>query len=620
MKHSLLPCLLLLVLMIPLFLLPSFAPAEAANPKVYILADGSVQGTSSIQRNGDVYTLVGDIAGPLIVQKDNVVIDGAGHTLVGGNGRGIVLADRHDVTLKNARVTLDGGYIINVESATDCALIRNTLIGTPQPIPGLPPPTSPLIGPIAINFLHSQNITVKDNTITNFFYALSLDASEGHTITGNTLTDGILGIAIENTSDCVFRNNHLRNCSFSVSTFQGGDLSNDLDSSNTVNGQPIYYWVNTKDRTVPSDAAYIVLVKCANIAVKNSSPQGVCIVSTIDSAISNVTLGMWTMNLRGDGINLLASSRISITGSVVHDKGIGITIENSLNTTVSGNDISNQITKGIDLVNVADTVISGNTFNNNNYGIGCTPHGLSNGAVVGTTVVSNNFTGNDCAVNVCGGMKICNNFFDSNEVGIMFSGYSGNTVTENVFSHNKNALYFSDSSGNSIYLNNFLENEHQVTDAGVNSTLTQPTKVSPSRRSMQLMASNVDGVNFLPPPPPSHNQYDNGSRGNYWIDYTGSDSNGDGIGDTAYYLYENNQDRYPLLNPLAIHPIQVPQVPEVPDGETTIVGGLSPSPSHSPQETESFPITLAIATIASVVVVGAGLLVYFKKRNGSRSP
>jgi len=320
------------------------------------------------------------------------------------------------------------------------------------------------------------------------------------------------------------------------------------------------------------------------------------------------------MNLRGDGINLLDSSRISITGSVVHDKGIGIKIENSLNTTVSGNDISDQITTGIDLVSAVDTVISGNTFNNNNYGIGCTPYELPRGAVVGTSVVSNNFTGNDCAVNVCGGMNIRNNFFDSNEVGIMFSGYSGNTVTENVFSHNKNGLYFSDSSGNSIYLNNFLENEHQVTDAGVNSTLTQPAKVSFPSGSMQLMASNVDGVNFLPPPPPSRNQYDNGSRGNYWIDYTGSDSNGDGIGDTAYYLYENNQDRYPLLNPLAIQPVQVPQVPEVPDGETTIVGGASPSPSPSPQETESFPTSYSMGFVALIIAALLGSIVYILKR------
>lgn len=609
MKHSLLPCLLLFVLLMPLFLFPSFAPAEAASPKVYILADGSVQGTSSIQRNGDVYTLVGDVVGPLYVQKDNVVIDGAGYTVTGANGRGIVLSQRHGVTVKDTRVTLDGGHIIDVSDAADCALIGNTLVGTPGPISG----------PIAIHFLHSQRITVKDNTITNFFEALSLGASSGHTITGNTITDGVLGISIENTTGCVLRNNNLRNCGFSVSTFRGSELDNDLDTSNTVNGKPIYYWVNVKDQAVPSDAAYIALVKCANITVSGVNPQGICIVSTSDSAISNVNLGKVTMNQRGDGINLLDSSSISIIDSVVHDKGIGIKIENSSNTLVSGNNISNQITKGIDLVNAADTVISGNTFTNNNLGIGCTPYSLSSGAVVGTTVAYNNFTGNDNAVRVCGDMKINNNVFNHNEVGIIFSDYSGNTVTENIFSNNKNALYFSASSGNSIYLNNFLENEHQVTDAGAGNSQTQPTKASSnSIGSVQLVAAHVDGVNFLPPPPPSHNQYDDGAKGNYWIDYTGSDGNRDGIGDTAYYLYEGNQDNHPLMNPVTIStavmtPTQIPQ--PTPTSSTNL-----PQGSTEPTDTGisqgigilQLPIEYVVLAIAALIAA-VGLLVYFKK-------
>jgi hypothetical protein len=49
-----------------------------------------------------------------------------------------------------------------------------------------------------------------------------------------------------------------------------------------------------------------------------------------------------------------------------------------------------------------------------------------------------------------------------------------------------------------------------------------------------------------------NNLWDNYSIGNYWSDYTGTDGNGDGIGDTPYVINADNQDNYPLMAPTKV--------------------------------------------------------------------
>jgi hypothetical protein len=53
----------------------------------------------------------------------------------------------------------------------------------------------------------------------------------------------------------------------------------------------------------------------------------------------------------------------------------------------------------------------------------------------------------------------------------------------------------------------------------------------------------------------STNIWDNGTTGNYWSNYNGTDNDGNGIGDLPYIINENNQDNYPLMNTADIEAI-----------------------------------------------------------------
>ena len=98
--------------------------------------------------------------------------------------------------------------------------------------------------------------------------------------------------------------------------------------------------------------------------------------------------------------------------------------------------------------------------------------------------------------------------------------------------------------------------------------------------------------------------WDNGTIGNYWEDYDGTDGNGDGVGDFPYVItgvkWDTDvggivsvvcgQDNYPLVVPFEN------------------LSASATSPVLTP-----FSTTIIIASLITVAVVGMGLVIYFKK-------
>jgi len=121
---------------------------------------------------------------------------------------------------------------------------------------------------------------------------------------------------------------------------------------------------------------------------------------------------------------------------------------------------------------------------------------------------------------------ISGNYLTNNQVGIHFSSDTmNNTIVGNNIKNNSLGIGIAGSSDNIFYNNNFINNSCHVSDMGI---------------------SLPDVVSL------SVNLWDNGVTGNYWSNYTGQDINGDDIGDSPHFIYENNQDNYPLMAPVDI--------------------------------------------------------------------
>ena len=80
--------------------------AVADDSIIYIRGDGTVEGTDEIERDGNVYTLTGNVSSTLYVQKSNIVIDGAGFGINGmdltnGVGQNPSNPTIHNVTIQN---------------------------------------------------------------------------------------------------------------------------------------------------------------------------------------------------------------------------------------------------------------------------------------------------------------------------------------------------------------------------------------------------------------------------------------------------------------------------------------------------------------------------------------
>jgi parallel beta-helix repeat protein len=229
---------------------------------------------------------------------------------------------------------------------------------------------------------------------------------------------------------------------------------------------------------------------------------------------NNILNNFQGINVRGGTEHIISEN--NITGSTSH----GIFMRSS-KSIISKNNISNNFESGIIADSCSNLIIKGNIIKGNGFsetlGIG----GLSlrwNGPFY---IYGNNITDNRAGIQFgegCNNSSVSKNNIVQNDIGVELLNFRVDN--------------YSIGSGNMVYNNNIIDNSKQVL---VNNEYFFKEIIEEPFRF-------INGTDLV--------SWDNGNKGNYWRNYDGKDNNADGIGETSYYINENNQDNKPIIRPI----------------------------------------------------------------------
>jgi parallel beta-helix repeat protein len=307
-----------------------------------------------------------------------------------------------------------------------------------------------------------------------------------------------------------------------------------------------------------------------------------------------------------DGIIISYRKNITITNMDISPFGHGVRMDYASNNTILGNKmrvftgvsllysdynqiIGNEITDGYG--------VSGSGSNNlilgNNFTSGLSGGGNGMGVYLSgdNNTISHNIIRHEVSLNLgsCHYNTISNNTILDGESGILLAKSSNNLVFGNVIKGKEDsrsgALYISeDSFGNIVFANNF-ENNALAVSLGAQVADTVWNNVYNNTFYHNNFVDNVQDVWVASGAP--FNSWDDGENGNYWSDYAGADADGDGIGDTPYFIADNNQDNYPLMTAFDITNIALPSPSPTPTASPTSTPSPTPNPTSIPSPEQS---------------------------------
>lgn len=356
------------------------------------------------------------------IVADNVEISGF---TIDGDDYGIyVTSDGNNISNNIVKDSYTGIYLINSEGNT----VDNNIVITYWR---------------GIDLVISGNNIIKNNFVSNSTgFGIHLENSDYNEIENNTIKFSY-GFYLESSGYNRIEKNIISDnvYNFGLNGYSLSDFIQEIGTSNTINGKPIYYLVSENYRKIPEDAGYVGLINCTNITAKNlnliNNIQGILIVNTNYSKIKNVSSSknFW-------GIQIIESNSNLILNDTLTKNVYGILMETSDENVIKRTIVEDN-EYGIYSINSDDNIVKNNTVNNNKETTGYEPKG-------GIYFESSNNN------------SIRYNYLSSNDDGIFIENSNNNVIKGNNLTYNLYGIRLSSSRDNIVKNNTITNNGYGI--------------------------------------------------------------------------------------------------------------------------------------------------------------
>jgi len=292
---------------------------------------------------------------------------------------------------------------------------------------------------IGIHLWHaSNNILINNTASDNSWSGIRLSPDDSELASNNTLINNAMV-------------NNTYNFEIYVA-YRNASMQNNIDTTNTVNGKPIYYLVNASNITLNStlNAGAIYCINCQNMTIKDqilqNNSQSIALFNTSNSRfdsniLSNNAVGIILVNSDNNsglnniainnmfGIAIVASTDNHLSNNVANSNINGFDVHESTNTELNNNIANFNKDNGIALSSSIQNKVNGNIANHNGDGINL--FNCSNSLLNNNIANSNEYAGIDLGSsrdNV-----LIDNIANSNRKhGFELAGSNNNTLRGNI--------------------------------------------------------------------------------------------------------------------------------------------------------------------------------------------